>query len=138
MQHCTWLLPALFKWTCYTAASHAHLDPLQALMLLITCLVYKLADLNVQHRTPRRKRNAILFFTEAAFQWANLVFYILPNALLLARPCKWGNPSIFWFGWARWTCWNTVSPCYRCMHPQLGMVISCNRYRRRGCMFEPM
>ena len=62
-------------------------------------------------RTPRRKRNAILFFTEAAVQWLNLIFYILPNAYLLIKPCKWGSPFVFWCGWIRWTCWNTVSLC---------------------------
>ncbi|DBB14802.1 TPA: hypothetical protein ACH3X3_004411 [Trebouxia sp. C0006] len=58
--------------------------------------------------TPRQKRSAILFFTEAAVQSVNLLFYLVPNAYLLTDPCLQQTPLIFWSGWVRWTCWNTL------------------------------
>ena len=76
-------------------------------------------------RRPRQKRNAILFFTEAAVQCLNLTFYLIPNLYLLFRPCHELMPIIFWCGWVRWTCWNTVSPpwsvmlCCACLHYSL-------------------
>ena len=60
-------------------------------------------------RKVRRKRNATLFFIEAAVQSVNLVFYIVPNIYLLKEPCYFFGHVIFWCGWVRWTCWNTVS-----------------------------
>ncbi len=60
------------------------------------------------YRTPRQERSAILFFTEAAVQSVNLLFYLVPNAYLLTDPCLQQTPLIFWSGWVRWTCWNTV------------------------------
>ena len=60
-------------------------------------------------RKVRRKRNATLFFIEAAVQSVNLVFYILPNIYLLKEPCYFFGRVVFWCGWGRWTCWNTVS-----------------------------
>ncbi len=60
-------------------------------------------------RKVRRKRNATLFFIEAAVQSVNLVFYIVPNIYLLKEPCYFFGHVVFWCGWVRWTCWNTVS-----------------------------
>ncbi len=60
-------------------------------------------------RKVRRKRNATLFFIEAAVQSVNLVFYIVPNIYLLKEPCYFFGRVVFWCGWVRWTCWNTVS-----------------------------
>jgi len=34
---------------------------------------------------------------------------IIPNGILLANPCYVNSGTWFWFGFARWTCWNTVS-----------------------------
>ncbi len=65
-------------------------------------------------RKPRQKRNAILFFMEAAVQCLNLTFYLIPNTYILCRPCHQLTPLVFWSGWVRWTCWNTVSPCRKC------------------------
>ncbi|KAA6426189.1 MAG: hypothetical protein FRX49_04041 [Trebouxia sp. A1-2] len=56
----------------------------------------------------RRKRNATLFFIEAAVQWVNLLFYIVSNAYLLKEPCYFFGRVVFWCGWIRWTCWNTL------------------------------
>jgi len=61
------------------------------------------------YRTPRQKRSAILFFTEAAVQSVNLLFYLVPNAYILTNTCLQQTPLVFWSGWVRWTCWNTVS-----------------------------
>ena len=60
------------------------------------------------HRKPRQKRNAILFFSEAAVQCLNLLFYLLPNIYVLRQPCDQLAAFIFWSGWVRWSCWNTV------------------------------
>ena len=60
-------------------------------------------------RTPRQKRSAILFFIEAAVQSVNLLFYLVPNAYILTNTCLQQVPLVFWSGWVRWTCWNTVS-----------------------------
>ena len=59
-------------------------------------------------RRPRQKRNATLFFTEAAVQCLNLLFYLLPNIYVLRQPCNQLAPFVFWSGWVRWTCWNLV------------------------------
>lgn len=36
------------------------------------------------------------------------VFFLAPNALVLAQPCSWFLAPIHAFGIVRWTCWNTV------------------------------
>ncbi|DBB01839.1 TPA: hypothetical protein ACH3X1_000447 [Trebouxia sp. C0004] len=58
--------------------------------------------------TPRQKRSAILFFTEAAVQSVNLLFYLVPNAYILTNTCLQQTSLVFWSGWVRWTCWNTL------------------------------
>ena len=62
-------------------------------------------------RKTRRKRNATLFFIEGAVQWLNLVFWVIPNVYLVVKPCYLLSRVVFWCGWVRWTCWNTVSSC---------------------------
>ena len=60
-------------------------------------------------RKQRQRRNVQLIVLEGVMQWLNLVFYVLPNAFLTANPCYLLSSYWFWFGLARWTCWNTVS-----------------------------
>ncbi len=62
-----------------------------------------------KYRALRQKRSAILFFIEAAVQRVNLLFYLVPNAYILTNTCLQQAPIVFWSGWVRWTCWNTVS-----------------------------
>ena len=83
-----------------------------ASLFLLACLTQstKLQVANLCCRKVRRKRNATLFFIEAAVQSVNLVFYIVPNIYILKRPCYFFGHVIFWCGWVRWTCWNTVRP----------------------------
>ena len=83
-----------------------------ASLFLLACLTHttKLQVANLDCRKVRRKRNATLFFIEAAVQSVNLVFYIVPNIYILKRPCYFFGHVIFWCGWVRWTCWNTVRP----------------------------
>ena len=38
-------------------------------------------------RSRRRRKFATLMLIELAAQWINVAFFILPNAVLLARPC---------------------------------------------------
>jgi len=77
-------------------------------------------------RNIRRKRNATLFFIEAAVQWVNLIFYTVSNAYLLKEPCYFFGRVVFWCGWIRWTCWNTV----RASFPSGGCLV----HRRAACM----
>ena len=77
----------------------------------IACWMWTLRHTFIVHalfRKTRRKRNATLFFIEGAVQWLNLVFYVIPNIYLVIKPCYWISHVIFWCGWVRWTCWNTV------------------------------
>lgn len=68
-------------------------------------------------RKHRQSRNVTLILLEACLQWINLVFYILPNAFNVADPCYFFDDKWFYFGFARWTCWNTVSHLNMfCMH----------------------
>ena len=60
-------------------------------------------------RKHRQKRNVTLIALEAILQWLNLVFYVVPNALNVANPCFSLADDWFYLGFARWTCWNTVS-----------------------------
>ncbi len=61
------------------------------------------------NRKHRQKRNVTLIVLEAILQWLNLVFYVVPNALNVATACYFLADDWFYFGFARWTCWNTVS-----------------------------
>lgn len=60
-------------------------------------------------RRHRQRRNVTLIMVEAILQWLNLIFYVLPNALLVSNPCYITSGTWFWFGFVQWTCWNTVS-----------------------------
>ncbi|KAL4444077.1 hypothetical protein ABPG75_011814 [Micractinium tetrahymenae] len=55
-----------------------------------------------------RTRTVLLFGAELAVQLVNLVFFLAPNALVLAQPCSWFLSPIHAFGIVRWTCWNTL------------------------------
>ena len=56
-----------------------------------------------------------LIVLEAILQWLNLVCYVVPNALNVVNACHFLGPDWFYFGFARWTCWNTVSHLdFRC------------------------
>ena len=63
----------------------------------------------VTFRKTRRKRSAAFLYVEGAVQWLNLVFWVVPNIYLLLKPCYFLGPVVFWCGWVRWTCWNTVT-----------------------------
>lgn len=43
--------------------------------------------LGMRFRKPRRRRLAVLLFTELVVQWINVSFYLVPNINLLAHPC---------------------------------------------------
>lgn len=72
-------------------------------------------------RKPRQKRIAILFFTEAAVQCVNLTCYLIPNAYLLRNYCNEQAPLIFYCGWVRWTCWNTVR-CFSSLYSKYSIM----------------
>ena len=79
------------------------------LIMSSTHVPYHLKRHTAVCRRHRQKRNVTLVILETTLQWLNLFFYVLPNALNVADPCyEWGD-LWFWFGFARWTCWNTVS-----------------------------
>ena len=60
-------------------------------------------------RKHRQKRNVQLIVLEGVLQWLNLLFYILPNILMTVTTCYIFKNTWFWLGFARWTCWNSVS-----------------------------
>lgn len=66
-------------------------------------------------RKHRQKRNVTLIMLEAILQWLNLIFFVLPNAFLVANPCYLIADVWYWFGFVRWTCWNSVSCLCLCM-----------------------
>ncbi|KAL0023014.1 hypothetical protein WJX79_008349 [Trebouxia sp. C0005] len=61
-----------------------------------------------KHWRHRQRRNVTLIMLEGVLQWFNLLFYVIPNGILLANPCYVNSGTWFWFGFARWTCWNTI------------------------------
>ncbi|KAL0050037.1 hypothetical protein WJX82_003243 [Trebouxia sp. C0006] len=61
-----------------------------------------------KHWKHRQRRNVTLIVLEAILQWLNLVFYVVPNALNVATVCYFLADDWFYFGFARWTCWNTI------------------------------
>ncbi|KAL3143143.1 hypothetical protein ABBQ38_003412 [Trebouxia sp. C0009 RCD-2024] len=56
----------------------------------------------------RQKRNVTLIMVEGIIQWVNLMCYVIPNSMLLSQACYIASGIWFWFGFARWTCWNTI------------------------------
>ena len=61
------------------------------------------------YRLGRRKRIAILHTIETATQFVNLVFYLAPNVYVLLNPCDiFVKNFLYWAGFVRWTCFNTV------------------------------
>ncbi|DBA98405.1 TPA: hypothetical protein ACH3X3_012417 [Trebouxia sp. C0006] len=73
--------------------------------------LYRVLQANRQHKIWKsdRKRLAILFLAEAGVQWVNLVLYVAANGCLLIDRCLFFSPILTsWFGWVRWTCWNTL------------------------------
>ncbi|GAB4817729.1 hypothetical protein N2152v2_004775 [Parachlorella kessleri] len=77
-----------------------------------TWVVYvrRLAHVNGSGRrwSARRKKGTILTVAELTVQLVNLVFFLLPNAYVLARSCGWFDSTVLWSGAVRWTCWNTI------------------------------
>ena len=65
-------------------------------------------------RKQRQWRNVALIILEAFVQWLNLILYVVPNAILATQPCYISTSMMYWFGFARWSCWNIVS-CNNCM-----------------------
>lgn len=64
------------------------------------------------YRLGRRKRIAILHTIEIGTQFVNLVFYLAPNVYVLLNPCDiFTKNFIYWAGFVRWTCFNTVKTC---------------------------
>ncbi|KAK9788602.1 hypothetical protein WJX73_002360 [Symbiochloris irregularis] len=75
------------------------------------------------HQTwrPRRKRMAGLAFALGVIQVVNLVFWIVPNAYILALfpTCAWFEVLIVACGVVRWTCWNSSLLVYLVMGSSL-------------------
>ena len=106
-------------------------------MHLQTCLqrfLGKYCNQRLACRKHRQKRNVTLILLEGIIQWLNLLFYIIPNSMLWSNPCYITSGSWYWFGFARWTCWNTVShlaavslalPQMACKPAALGYILSC-------------
>jgi hypothetical protein len=65
-----------------------------------------------------------VLYIEAMAQIINLVFYILPNSYMLARPCGWRDSLVLWCTFVSWSCWNTlfamsvVSACLNSFCPE--------------------
>ena len=80
-----------------------------ASVAMLTAFPGKLCNQRLACRKHRQKRNVTLILVEGIVQWLNLLFYIIPNSMLYSNPCYITSGSWYWFGFARWTCWNTVS-----------------------------
>ncbi|BDA51093.1 hypothetical protein COCOBI_17-3130 [Coccomyxa sp. Obi] len=59
-------------------------------------------------RKPRRRKLAVLLFTELVVQWINVSFFLVPNINLLARPCDVWFILVPYCAIVRWTCWNII------------------------------
>lgn len=99
------------------------------------CVIYQILTCLAVFRKTRRKRNATLFFIEGTVQWLNLVFWVAPNIYLLVKPCYYLANVIFWCGWVRWTCWNTVSLCHDCLVLWCTYPRCCACYACHACHF---
>ncbi len=60
-------------------------------------------------RKHRQRRNVFLITLEATVQWMNLICYVVPNVFVAVDTCYTVTSMTYWFTFARWTCWNTVS-----------------------------
>ena len=60
-------------------------------------------------RKHRQRRNVVLITLEATVQWINLICYVVPNVFVAVDTCYTLTGIPYWFAFARWTCWNTVS-----------------------------
>ncbi|BDA51092.1 probable phospholipase A1-Igamma1, chloroplastic at C-terminar half [Coccomyxa sp. Obi] len=58
--------------------------------------------------TLRRRRLAILLFTELVAQWINVTFFLVPNIHLLIHRCSMFTRLVPYCAIVRWTCWNTI------------------------------
>ncbi|KAL4421963.1 hypothetical protein ABPG77_010986, partial [Micractinium sp. CCAP 211/92] len=85
--------------------------PLLAIQL--TCFlvffyrVYR-SNLSGKRWSHRRRRACTLAGIEVTLQLVNLVFYVLPNAYVMAHDCSWFHPVVLWAGFVRWTIWNSI------------------------------
>ncbi|BDA51087.1 hypothetical protein COCOBI_17-3070 [Coccomyxa sp. Obi] len=80
---------------------------------LTACMLTYLCRWNTARRQgrrwkPRRRKLALLLFTELVVQWINVCSYLVPNINLLARPCAMFSNLVPYCGLVSWTCWNTI------------------------------
>ncbi|KAK9788600.1 hypothetical protein WJX73_000156 [Symbiochloris irregularis] len=70
---------------------------------------------------PRRKRMALLAFALGAIQVFNLICWIIPNAVIVARfpSCAFFDRSVVVTGCLRWSCWNSSLLVYLVMGSSL-------------------
>ncbi|KAL4431079.1 hypothetical protein ABPG75_006335 [Micractinium tetrahymenae] len=69
--------------------------------------VYR-SNLSGKRWSHRRRRGCTLAGVEVTLQLVNLVFFVVPNAYVLAHQCSWFHPVVLWSGFVRWTVWNTL------------------------------
>ena len=43
-----------------------------------------------------------------AAQTVNSVFFVLPNAYVLAGECRWFDVLTYWSAYIQWNCWATI------------------------------
>ncbi|CAL5228579.1 g11737 [Coccomyxa viridis] len=75
----------------------------------------------------RRRRFAMLALVELIAQWVNSAFFVIPNAVLLARPCGFFSELVAACAIVRWTMLNTI---FLCVLVEAHMAYPCWRTER--------
>lgn len=94
------------------------------------------ARLSRKHWSHRRKRLAGMAGLELSLALVNSIFYLAPNAFLLAHECRWFSGVVVWCAFVRWTMWNSIFLIYwveaRSNNPATGRWSELARHARRG------
>ena len=63
--------------------------------------VYR-SNLTGKRWSHRRRRAATMAGIELTLQLVNCIFFVVPNAWVLAHECSWMEPVVVWAGFVRW------------------------------------
>jgi hypothetical protein len=74
---------------------------LLACWLVFVRRVYR-SNLTGKRWSHRRRRAATMAGIELTLQLVNCIFFVVPNAWVLAHECSWMEPVVVWAGFVRW------------------------------------
>lgn len=75
--------------------------PLKLPWLACKLLIHPVSHSTLPNRSHRRKRGVALAGIELSMQLVNVVFFLVPNAYILAQECAWFGSVVLWSGLVR-------------------------------------